>query len=116
MKIATRSSWKTLPFPAEKDRIDLTLLYSDAEGERIRLGYIPQDMDDKWFIFFENGWLYFYRSWTGACIFGIHLEGSPNGIRVVDAWVSGDKEHYRSPSPEHDARLIEQLISSLLLS
>ena len=46
----------------------------------------------------------------------IHLDGSPNGIRLTDAWVSGDKEQYRSPGPEHDARLIEQLISGRLLS
>ncbi|MER9268440.1 MULTISPECIES: hypothetical protein [unclassified Mesorhizobium] len=116
MQAATRSSWKTLPLPAQQDRIDLALLYSDAEGEKIRLGHVPRDMDDKWFIFFENGWLYFHRSWTGACIYGVRLEGSPNGIRVTDAWVSGDKEWYQSPGPEHDARLIQQLISGRLLS
>jgi len=40
---------------------------------------------------FENGRLDFHRSWTEVCIFGVRLDGSPNGIRVTDAWVSGDK-------------------------
>lgn len=52
---------------------------------------VPQDRDDNWFIFFENGRLDFHRSWTEVCIFGVRLDGSPNGIRVTDAWVSGDK-------------------------
>ena len=116
MQTATRSSWKILPLPARRDRSKLALLYTDAEGERIRRGYVPQNMDDKWFIFFEDGWLYFHRSWTGACIYGVRLDGSPNGVRVSDAWVSGEKEQYRSPGPEHDAGLIQQLISGYLLS
>jgi hypothetical protein len=116
MQAATRSSWKALPLPAQRERIDLTLLYSDAEGERIIRGHVPEDMDDNWFTFFEDGWFYFHRSWTGACIYGIRLYGSPSGVRVTDAWVTGDKDHYRSPGLEHDARLIQQLISGRLLS
>lgn len=116
MTAATRSSWKTLPLPARQDRLELALLYSDAEGHKIRLGHIPKGMDDKWFIFFETGWLYLCRSWTGACIYGVRLDGSPLGVRVTEAWVSGDSEQYKSPGREHDARLIQHLISALLLS
>lgn len=67
---ATRNSWKIGPLPNEREHIDLPLIFDDTEGEKLRLGHIPEDMDDKWFIFFEKGWLYFYRSWTGDCIFG----------------------------------------------
>jgi hypothetical protein len=65
---------------------------------------VPKDMEDKWFIYFERGpanrppeaqesaspqgWLLFHRSWTGACIYGLHLERAPGGgARVVDSWV-----------------------------
>jgi hypothetical protein len=51
---ANRNAWKTLPIPAEREHFQLPLLFSDAEGERMRLGHIPEDMDDKWFIFFER--------------------------------------------------------------
>jgi len=116
MYTATRSSWKTQPLPAQREPLELPLLFSDAEGERLILGHIPEDQDDRWFIFFENGWLYFHRSWTGACIYGLRLDGSPNGVRVVEAWVSAEKEHYKSLGPEHDVWMVQQLISSRLLS
>jgi hypothetical protein len=116
MKPASRSSWKTLPLPSNRKPLELSLLFSDDEGERIRHGHIPEDMDDKWFIFFEDGWLYFHRSWTGQCIYGIRLDGSPNGVRTVEAWVNDDNEQYNSPGLETDLQMVQQLISSRLLS
>ena len=82
----------------------------------MRFGHIPEDMDDKWFIFFEKGWLYFHRSWTGACIYGVRLDGSPNGVRVIDCWASRDRAHYNSPGLEHDKEMVQSLIRSRLLS
>jgi hypothetical protein len=68
------------------------------------------------FIFFESGWLYFHRSWTGACIYGVRLDGSPAGVRVVEAWASRDVDHYNSPGIETDERMVRQLIATRLLS
>jgi len=116
MDVATRASRKTLPPPAERESLQLGLLFSDDEGERIRRGHIPKDMDDKWFIFFEDGWLYFHRSWTGHCIYGVRLDGSPSGVRVIEAWASRNKDEYNSPGVETDLRMIEQLIASRLLA
>jgi hypothetical protein len=116
MNAASRSSWKTLPPPSERAALELPLMFSDEEGERIRQGYVPKNMDDKWFIFFENGWLYFHRSWTGHCIYGVRLDGSPNGVRVVEAWVNHNKEQYNSPGVETDLRMVQQLFATRLLS
>ena len=30
---------------------------------------VPHEMEEKWFIFYVDGWLCFHRSWSG---FGIH--------------------------------------------
>lgn len=113
---ATRASWKTLPCPVLRESLDLSLAFSDVDGERLRLGHIPEDMDDKWFIFFEDGWLYFHRSWTGACIFGVRLDGFPNRVRTVESWASRDEEHYRSVGVERERDLVEQLIQTRLPS
>jgi len=102
--------------PAERERIDLPLVFSDADGEQMRKGHLPTDMDDKWFIFFENGWLYFHRSWTGHCIYAVRLDGAPFGVRVVEAWANRDQGQYTSPGVDTDRRTIEQLIQSRLLS
>lgn len=116
MPAATQKLWKTLPPPAEREHFELPELFSDADGERMRLGHVPTDMDDKWFISFRAGWLHFYRSWTGQCIYGVRLDGSPFGVRVIDAWANCDREQYNSPSPEADIQMVRQLIASRLLA
>lgn len=55
-------------------RIDFTRVFSEQEFERIKLGMTPLSMDDKWFIYFEDGHLYCHRSWTGICIFDVQIE------------------------------------------
>ena len=109
---AARSSWKTLPPPDQRAELEFCTVFTDAQGERMRQGHVPTDMDDKWFIFFENGWLHFHRSWTGAEIFALKLDGSPAGVRVVDGWASRAEEQYRSSGIERDQELILTLIRS----
>jgi hypothetical protein len=116
MIAATRTSWKTLPPPARREALFLSLHFSDVDGERMMMSYIPKDMDDKWFIFFEDGWLYFHRSWTGACIYGVRLDGSSMGVRVTDAWASRDTDQYRSPGLDTDITLVQKLIVNCLLA
>ena len=112
MTQATRTSWKTLPSPSKRETLKVQMLFSDLEGERMQQGHIPDDMNDKWFIFFENGWLHFHRSWTGAHIYALRLDGSPGGVRFVEGWASRDEEQYNSPGIEHDQRFVCRLIQS----
>jgi hypothetical protein len=38
----------------------------DAEQfARLKEGLIPQTMEDKWFVYYEEPQLFFHRSWTG---------------------------------------------------
>ncbi|HEU5067730.1 MAG TPA: hypothetical protein VFT61_06055 [Sphingomicrobium sp.] len=116
MTDAERTSWKVQPLPPERELFDLPLLFSDADAERIKKGHVPLNMDDKWLIFFEDSWLYFHRSWTGHCIFAVRLDGSPNGVRVIEAWVNRNSEQYNSRGTDADRQMVEQLIRSRLLS
>lgn len=116
MTNVTRTSWKTQPLPLEREKFDLILLFSDADGERLRRGHIPSNMEDKWFIFFEDGWLYLHRSWTGHCIFALRLDGSPNGVRVVEAWANRDPQQYKAPGTDADRHMVKELIRSRLLT
>ena len=101
--------------PARRERFDLPLLFLDAEAEQMAGGHVPNGMDDKWFIFFEEGWLYFHRSWTGYCIYAVRLDGSPAGVRIAEAWVNRNQEQYKSPGLDTDRRMVEQLIRTRLL-
>lgn len=82
---------------------------------RLEVGYIPGAMEDKWFIYFENGWLRFHRSWTGTCIYGLKVQPTPQGGQVAESWVNRDPEQYRSTDTGYDRRLVDFLIDAFLL-
>ena len=102
--------------PSDRDRLEYVPFFDDVEAEQLRLGLVPELMEDKWFIYFEDGWLYFHRSWTGHCIFSLKLDGSPAGVRTVEAWVNRDKKQYNSAGPRSDIELLDSLIRNRLLS
>ena len=82
--------------------------YSHDEFERIREGFDPQDMDDKWEVFLEEDVLHFHRSWTGFCMFQITF-GRHGDRFVVSETLAEGSEGYL------DEVLLRQLIDLLLL-
>lgn len=72
-------------------------------------------MEDKWFIFYEEPWLYFHRSWTGVGIYGVEFEVSPQGASVAASWVSRESRQYAETRTDHDRALLKFLIDALLL-
>jgi hypothetical protein len=115
MEQATGASWKHLPEPSHKEDLRFTALFTEEEAEQLVLGFVPEHMEDKWFIYFENGWLRFHRSWTGAFIYALRLDGSSSGVRVLESWVNRDTSQYRLNDSEFDRRLVRYLIDVLLL-
>jgi hypothetical protein len=112
---ATSSSWKNLPPPSEQEPLGFEALFTDAEAEQIVLGLIPGQMEDKWFIHFSDGWLHFHRSWTGALIYALRLDGSPAGVRVNESWVNRNPQQYAGTDVEYDRKLVRFLIDAFLL-
>jgi hypothetical protein len=113
--IAKRSSWKTSPLPERCETLGFTAVFTDAEADTICRGLIPKEMEDKWFVFYEQGWLYFHRSWTGGCVYWVKLDGCPVGVRVIESWVNRNPEQYTETDTEHDRKLLGWLINVLLL-
>ena len=114
-KKATSSSWKRLSDPVRKEDLQHAGLFSMPEVDRLEVGYVPGTMEDKWFIYFENGWLRFHRSWTGACIYGLKVQTTSEGGQVTESWVNRDAEQYRGTDVEYDRRLVDFLIDAFLL-
>lgn len=109
------TSWKRLDAPVERENLEIVAGFSDADGEQMIRGFVPKEMEDKWLIDYDAGWLYFRRSWTGAVIYGIRLDGSPLGVRVIESWANRNPEQYRWKSAEYDRRLVLYLIDRILL-
>jgi hypothetical protein len=71
--IATRESWKNDPMSETRSRIPYDRTFTKSEFERITRGIVPEEMEDKWFVFYEAPWLWLHRSWSGLAAFGIKM-------------------------------------------
>ena len=112
---ATNESWKHLPPPAERESLGFEAAFTHDEAERIMLGIVPEQMEDKWFIYFDDSWLRFHRSWTGAYVYALKLDSSPSEMRVVDSWVNRNPQQYAGRDTAYDRRLVRFLIDAFLL-
>jgi len=101
--------------PSESKLFDLELALSAEEYRKTQLGFVPEEMEDKWFIYFEDGWLNFHRSWTGNCIYRLRFEPSGDGYEVIEAWVNRSTAEYKFTDDENDRRIVRSLIDIILL-
>lgn len=115
MTRAQLGSWKTLPPPERRENLGFSAVFTAAEVEAIMQGLIPREMEDKWFIHFNDNWLMFHRSWTGAHIYGLRFDTANGQARVVDSWVNRDPHQYKGTDVEYDRMLVRFLIDAFLL-
>jgi hypothetical protein len=107
---ASRNDWKTMPLPVARAAITCDRAYSADEFAKIRAGHVPEEMEDKWFAFYEEPWLYLHRSWTGCGIFDVRFEPAGDGARVVEVLVNRDAEQYTSTDDTSDSLLLALLL------
>ena len=112
---ATRDAWKTTPMPETRARIAYARGFDREQHARITLGLVPRVMEDKWFVFHDDSWLFFHRSWTGLCVYAFRLRAEGEGSVVEEAWVNRAPEQYRETDDAHDVALLSFLVDALLL-
>ncbi len=102
---------------SEDPHLDLGLShsYTSSQFERIRQNFVPMDIDEKWFIYYKEPWLYIHRSGTGVCVYGVRFETSTDGASIVESWANRDSEQYQETSIESDRELCTFFIGTLLL-
>ncbi len=114
-RIASRESWKTLTLPSKRENLCFNDSYSEPEFNLMKHGVIPAEMEDKWFIFYEEPWLYFHRSWTGAAIYGVRFELSNETAKAVESWVNREPSQYQETRTDYDKAVVKFLIEAFLL-
>jgi hypothetical protein len=115
MSIAKREDWKTEALPSKRTTIALNRRFSSTDMRKIRAGLVPEQMEDKWFIFWRRNALYFHRSWTGYCIYGVRFKNDGDSYVMFEADVNRDPEQYTETSDKRDADMISYLVDVLLL-
>ena len=119
-KDASKESWKNYPIREPKlvviKNIDpkLKLHFSIEQYNNLKKGLIPKEMEDKWFIYFEDNWLYFHRSWTGYGQYKAEIiEIRENDVLIYaiqEFYVERDKEYYTNDDDCHDFDIFLQLL------
>ena len=81
----------------------------------MRSGLVPGQMEDKWFIYWQDDTLYFHRSWTGFCVYVVRFEADGDSCRMAEADLNRERSQYDQTDDDHDAAMISYLIDVLLL-
>jgi hypothetical protein len=112
---ATRDSIATKPLPEARAALPYRRSFDAGEIERLTVGLLPRQMEDKWLIYREGEWLHFHRSWTGICIYAVRLAALDVGSAVSEAWVNRDPEQYKVVDERYDTEILGYLVERLLL-
>jgi ADP-ribosylglycohydrolase len=115
-RIAESSSWKSIPISMPV-QVSVTVRFSEAQYLRLQRGLLPEQMEDKWFVFFEDDWLYFHRSWTGYGIYKAQIvkEQDGAGYSINEFSVERDEEFYDEKFDDSDRDNLSFLIGKKLL-
>ena len=115
MKTAKKRNWETKPLPDRHTVIELQLSYLQDDRLKIVTGFIPRQMEDKWFVYYDEGILYFHRSWTGNCIYQVHVLDADTRFVFTHAEVKRDPEQYSETDDDYERQMISFLTNTLLL-
>jgi len=115
MEAANPTDWKTEKLPSKRTLIQLDRTFSKQEMKRIRNGLVPEQQEDKWFVYWKENTLFFHRSWTGYCVYVVRFATEGKNFRMVEADVNRDSKQYSETDDGRDAEMISYLIDVLLL-
>ena len=110
MKAAQAADWNIKPIPTDMYSINCKLQYTDKQFDMMKKGAIPEEMEEKWFIYYNNSNLYIYRSWSGICVFIVKFSDKI----VSEIMVNPDKD-FNLPVKEEIPEYVDRLINNLLL-
>lgn len=79
---AIKSSWKTHRMPRTHKTIPLDMTLTQGEFERLAWGVVPEDMDHRWFVYFDGEAFCFHRSWTGFLIYRVLVWDARDGVHT----------------------------------
>ena len=114
-RVARRGDWEAHPLTIPEAIPAPVRVWSSEEMDRIRLGYIPSIMDEKWFIFMEGDRLFAHRSWTGLGVYEATFAPVDGGYVIESAVVTGNRSEYKRLSDPDESLILEELIAGHLL-
>ncbi|PNF87026.1 hypothetical protein CXK93_04920 [Stutzerimonas decontaminans] len=109
------TDWQSKFMPATRVTVPLETRYSLQEMATIIRGFVPIAMEEKWFIFYEDGVLHCHRSWTGICIFRAHFKPCDSGWQAWQVEINRHPGQYAETDDREDLALLDSIIEHLLI-
>lgn len=100
---ARPGDWKVTPMPEARRDVPSGRVFTADEMARLRDGLLPEEMEDKWLVVWNDGGLDVHRSWTGHHLFRATFEAAPFGERVARLTVNRDQDQFKA---DGDDRLL----------
>ena len=108
---ATKDSWRSRrDMPSRYEDFYLGLEITSAEKEILEYGHIPMEMEDHWYMYYEDDVIHYHRSWTGYCMFEAKVEPCEDHYIVSECRVNRYPGHNRGTDVEYDKYWLAQLI------
>ena len=112
--VINKSDWKTQEF-SKPATLNAGFRFAETHFARIRLGLLPEQMEDKWFAYFEDGRICFHRSWTGAKIYEAQIKKADSDYMISEITVERDAGIYSNTDDSEDIRAFNFLLGRGLL-
>ena len=97
-------------FPIESVNFDLDIQLSDKQLNMLLNFPHPVGMDSKWNVLFKRNFIYFYRTWTGFCIYKVEIENN----KLIKIFINNNVEQYKFLDDEKELILFHQFFDFLL--
>jgi hypothetical protein len=113
-KIETKKSYngKSIDNP---HKIAIELCFSQEQYNLLKKGLKPKQMEDKWYIYFQDEWLFFHRSWTGYGIYKAEIVQNNEKYYINEFFVERNKKIYKNLDDNEDIENFTFLIAWGLL-
>ncbi len=112
MEIATKERWKTIPMTQPR-KIGVSILLNTEQLKKLRIGLVPNEMENKWFAYLHNKAIHLHRSWTGYEIFKADLIIYEDGAEITEFWVEQNPERYKELNDESNISSFKRHIEYL---
>ena len=119
-KSASATSWKVTLFSTGMplDHSLINTRFTEAEYLEIVKGFTPRCMEDKWFLYHEEPFLYIHRSYSGQPVYRVKFEQVGDQYRMNEVlwpWGTDDLSITLGATKDEQVPLMMKLITNLLL-
>lgn len=87
---ATSDSWDILAPKGNRVTGEMEFFLTEEQMKRVELGHIPKSMEDHWFMYCDDEYIRYYRSWTGLPVFFAKYKKIDTGYKIYELTVTDD--------------------------